>query len=205
MVPAMLISLMTAAAAGRSTHDVVYAAIIAASAAIIGGIIGGSIPGFFMLKAEDKRHAHMRVMANQARDEERQREHRAVIGTARALYEFYERVNSIFEVALETAKWWPDELDATIQPPSLDDQKAVLGQLTSEEAGVVASTTRVIELVRTRRGLEMEYEPVGPSGLPPLTEVATAQLETGRTAAQDAARFLRRVADLPTPPAATEA
>jgi len=186
----MLVSLMAAATAERSTDDVVYAAIIAASAAIIGGIIGGSIPGYFMLKAEDKRHAHAREIANQAREDEMERERRAVLGTARALYEFFERVGAMFGVALETQRWWSDELDATLQPPSLDDQKAVLGQLTSYEAGVFTTTMRAIELLRTTR--------VG-SG-----EVDTDQLESGRTAAQNAARFLRRVADLPTPTTTTE-
>jgi hypothetical protein len=190
MVPAMVLPLMAAAAAARSTHDVVYAAIIAASAAIVGGIIGGSIPGYFMLKAEDKRHAHAREMANQAREDEREREHRAVIGTARALYEFFERVGAMCGVALETQHWWSDELDAILQLPSFDDQKVVLGQLTSYEAGVFTTTMRAIELLRTTRVS---------SG-----EVATDHLESGRTAAQDAARWLRRVAELPTPPTTTE-
>jgi hypothetical protein len=193
-----------AAAPQRTTHDVLYAAIIAASAAIVGGVIGGSIPGFFMLKAEDKRQAHEREVANQARQDERERERRAVIGTARALNDFFGRIDIVFRVALETEKWWPDELDATIQPPPFDDQKAVLGQLTSDEAGVVASTTRLIELVRTRRGLAMEYEATEQSGLPPLDDVGTAQIEDGRKAALDAARFLRRLAELPTPPTTTE-
>jgi hypothetical protein len=181
---------MAAAAAERSTHDVVYTAIIAAAAAIVGGIVGGSIPGYFMLKAEDKRRAHAREMANQAREDEREREHRAVIGTARALYEFFERVGAMFGVALETQRWWSDELDATLQPPSLDDQKVVLGQLTSYEAGVFTTTMRAIELLRTTRVR--------------FGEVATDQLESGRTAAQDAARFLRRVAGPLTPPTTTE-
>lgn len=190
MVPAMVVPLMAAAAAARSTHDVVYAAIIAASAAIVGGIIGGSIPGYFMLKAEDKRHAHAREMANQASRDEREREHRAVIGTARALYEFFERVGAMCGVALKTQHWWSDELDATLQLPSLDDQKVVLGQLTSHEAGVFTTTMRAIQLLRTAR---VQFG-----------DVATDQLESGRTAAQDAARSLRRVADLPTPPTTTE-
>jgi hypothetical protein len=47
----MLVSLM-AATVQRSTHDVLYAAIIARSAAIVGGVIGGAIPGYFTLKAQ---------------------------------------------------------------------------------------------------------------------------------------------------------
>jgi hypothetical protein len=190
----MLFSLMAAEAAQRSTHDVVYAAIIAASAAIVGGIIGGSIPGHFMLKAEDKRHANALAIANQARDDERERERRAIIGAARALHEFFERLGVIVGVSLETRRWWTNELDATLQPPPFDDQKAVLGQLTSHEALVVSTTMRAIELLRTLRGMQMEDDP---SRL--LDEAATATVESGRTAAQDGARFLRRVADLPPP------
>jgi hypothetical protein len=195
----MIVSLMAAAAAPqRTTHDVLYAAIIAASAAIVGGIIGGSIPGFFMLKAEDKRQAHAREMANQAREDERERESRAVLGAARALYEFFERVNAMFGVGLNTQRWWTDELDATLQPPAFDDQKAVLGQLTSSEFGVVATTMRLIELLRTTRAWAMEHD------TQQLSETAMAQLEGGRTAAQDAVASLRRVAELPTPPTTTE-
>ena len=120
MVLLMIVSFMAAAAGERSTHDVVYAAIIAASAAIVGGIIGGSIPGYFMLKAEDKRHAHAREIANEAREDERERERRAVIGTARAMYEFFDRLAMIFSVALENDYWWSDAVDVTLQPPSLD-------------------------------------------------------------------------------------
>jgi hypothetical protein len=73
----MLGSIVGAVATERSTHDVLYAAIIAASAAIVGGIVGGTIPGIFMLRAEDKRHKNAIEL-----------ERRAVIGTARALREF---------------------------------------------------------------------------------------------------------------------
>ncbi len=191
----MLVFLTAAAAGERSTHDVLYAAMIAALAAIGGGIIGGTIPGYFMLKAEDKRHAHARESANQARDDERERERRAVIGTARALHEFFERLPPIFTVALEGRHWWADDLDATIQPPSLNDQKAVLGQLTSEEAGVVATTMRALELLRTQRALAIEV--AGP--LAPLEEDAMTRLEKGRTIAEHASRSLRRVAELTTP------
>lgn len=196
----MLTVLMAAQAAERSTHDVV----IAASAAIVGGLIGGSIPGYFMLKAEDKRHAHARAMAQQAREDESERERRAVIGAARALHEFFERVDMVCRVALETQMWWPDKLDTTLQPPSLDDQKAVLGQLTSLEAGVIASTMRAIELVRAKRDLEMEDEALRAEGLPRLRDGHPDDLKTGRTAAQGAARSLRRAADLPTPPQTAE-
>jgi hypothetical protein len=80
-----------------------------------------------------------------------------------------------------------DELDPTIQPPSLDDQKAVLGQLTSYEAWVVASSTRVIEFVRTRCGMEMASpDDAGLSGLAPVSEVGAAQLESARPAAKEA-------------------
>jgi hypothetical protein len=199
----MLASLMAVAASQRSTHDVVYAAIIAASAAIVGGIIGGAIPGYFMLKAEDKRHAHTREMADQAREDEREREHRAILGTARAFVEFFERIDSIFSVALETQHWWHNDLAATIGPPALDDQKAVLGQLTSHEAGVVASVMRLIELLAAHRLLANAQEPEL-SGMAPLDEAARGNLENGRTAAQSGARFLRRVADLPTPQTTTE-
>lgn len=195
----MLLSLMAAAAhpvAQRSTHDVVYAAIIAASAAIVGGIIGGSIPGYFMLKAEDKRHAHERELADQARHEERGRERRAVVGTARALNEFFERLPSILTIALEGQHWWADDLERTIQPPSLDDQKAVLGQLTSEEAWVISTSMRALELLRTQRALAIETS--GP--LAPIDGDMIDRLERGRTIAQDASRCLRRMAELPVPP-----
>lgn len=190
----MLVSLMAAAAAQRSTHDVVYAAIIAASAAIVGGIIGGSIPGYFMLKAEDKRHAHARKMADHAREDEMERERRAVIGTARAMYEFFDRVGMMFGVALENDYWWSNEIDVALQPPSLDDQKAVLGQLTSSEAAVIATTMRVIELLRTTRDITSELGPEGPT----LSDVVKAQLTSARTAAQQAASCLLRVGELPT-------
>ncbi|MEA2406949.1 MAG: hypothetical protein QOE69_1068 [Thermoleophilaceae bacterium] len=186
---------MAAVAAERSTHDIVYAAVIAALAAIVGGIIGGSIPGYFMLKAEDKRQAHAREIADKAREDEIERERRAVIGTARAMYEFFDRVGMMFGVALQTDYWWSDEIDVTLQPPSLDDQNAVLRQLTSSEAGVVTTTVRVIELLRATRDITSELGPEGPT----LGEVARAQLTDGRTAAQQAASSLRRVAELPTP------
>jgi hypothetical protein len=196
----MLVFLIAAVAAQRSTHDVVYAAVFAALAAILGGIIGGSIPGYFMLKAEDKRHAHAREMADQAHEDEMERERRAVIGTARAMYEFFDRVGMMFGVALENDYWWSNEIDVTLQPPSLDDQKAVLGQLHSSEAGVVTTTVRVIEFLRATRDITSELGPEGPT----LGDVTTAQLTSGRTAAQQAASSLRRVADLPTPPTTTD-
>jgi len=199
----MLVSLMAAAVAPPSTHDIVYAAIIAASAAIVGGIIGGSIPGRFMLKAEDKRQAHAREMANQAREDERERERRAVIGAARAWNEWFGRVDLMLGVALEYERWWSNEIDATLQPPSFDDQKAILGQLTSSEAGVVTTSMRAIEfLLNTTRGMvERNSASLEPRS---LDETALAQFKSGRTAAQDAARALRRVAELPTPPSTTE-
>jgi hypothetical protein len=121
------------------------------------------------------------------------------------LHEFYKRVDGIFRVAIENRRWWIDEVDATIQPPLFDDQKAVLGQLTSHEAGMVASYTHVVELVRTHRGLEMEsHDAAELSGVTPASEDATAQLEAGRTAAQNAAKYLRRVADLPMSPPTIE-
>jgi hypothetical protein len=199
----MLVSFIAAAAAQRSPHDVVYAAIIAASAAIIGGIVGGSIPGYFMLKAEDKRQAHAHEMANQARDDEREREHRAVIGAARALNEWFGRVDMMLGVALEAEQWWSNEIDATLEPPSFDDQKAILGQLTSSEAGAVATSMRAIELLlNTTRGM-VERNSASPEPRS-LDETALAQFNFGRTAAQDAARALRRVAELPTPPSTIE-
>ena len=184
---------MVAIAAERSTQDVVYAAIIAGSAAIVGGIIGGSIPGYFTLKAEDKRHAHAREIADQAREDEKERERRAVIGSARAMFEFFERVGMMFGVAVENDSWWSNEIDATLQPPSLDDQKAVLGQLTSSEAGVVTTTVRVIEMLRATRDITSELGPEGPT----LGDVVRAQLRDGQAAAQLGARCLRRVAELP--------
>jgi hypothetical protein len=110
----------------RAMHGVLYAAIIAAAAAIVGGIIGGAVPGYFMLKAEDRRYVHAMEL-----------ERRAVIGTARALSEFFARVDTLNEVALKNGRWWGDELDRKVQPLWLTDQKAVLGQLTPEEAGLV--------------------------------------------------------------------
>lgn len=199
----MLASLAAAAAEQRSPRDVVYAAIIAASAAIVGGIVGGSIPGYFMLKAENKRHAHAREMANQARDDERERERRAVIDTARALNEWFGRVDLMLGVSLQHERWWSNELDATLQPPSFDDQKAVLGQLTSSEAAVVATAIRAIEfLLNTTRGM-VERNSASPEPRS-LDETALAQFKSGRTAAQDGALALRRVAELPTPPSTTE-
>jgi hypothetical protein len=192
----MLVSLLAAAAAQRSTHDVVYAAIIAASAAIVGGIIGGTIPGYFMLKAEGKRQAHARDMAADARRDEVERERRAVIGTARALYEFFDRIGMIFEVTLTQGRWWSDKIDATLQPPSLDDQRVVLGQLTLAEAGVVATSMRAIEMLRGQRGSMMEAGTESGEGAA-LGEVATRQVKSGRQAAQDATNALRRVAEFP--------
>jgi hypothetical protein len=114
---------MAAVAAQGSTQNVVSAAIIAASAAIVGGMIGGSIPGYFMLKAEEKRHAHTREMADRAREDEMERDRRAVIGTARAMYEFFDRVGMMYGVALDNDYWWSNEVDVALQPPSLDDQQ----------------------------------------------------------------------------------
>lgn len=182
----MLASLI-AAAAPPTTHDVLYAALIAALAAIVGGIIGGSIPGYFMLKAEDKRQAHARDMAARARQDDAERERRAVLGAARALYEFFDRVGMMFKVTDNLERWWSDAIDATLQPPSLDDQKAVLGQLTSYEAAVVTTSMRAIEMLRTQRGLEGAL----------LDEVDASQVKAGRKAAQDAAGAVRGVAELP--------
>lgn len=186
----MLAFLVTAAA-----HDVLYAAIIAGSSAIVGGFIGGWITGHFMIKAEDKRQAHARAMADQAREDELERERRAVIGTARAMYEFFDRVGMMFGVAVENDYWWSDAIDATLQPPPLDDQQAVLGHLTSVEAAVVATTMRSVEMLRTTRDIT---SPLGPEG-PTLGKASTDHLTAGQTAAQEAAQALRRVADLPAP------
>jgi hypothetical protein len=195
MVRAMLLSLIIAVAppAQRSTHDVLYAAIIAASAAIVGGLIGGSIPGYFMLKAEDKRHKHARQLAEEARDDERERERRAVVGTARALSEFFERIPIIFTVGLNGGHWWSDTLDGTILPPSLEDQKAVFGQLTSGEATLVASCMRALELIRTERSTAIEFH--GPTA--PLDDDNKRHLQSGCDLAQSASRSLGRVAELP--------
>ena len=158
--------------------------------------IGGSIPGRFMLKAEDKRQAHAREMANQAREGQRERERRTVVGAARAWNEWFGRVDLMLGVALEYERWWSNEIDATLQPPSIDDQKAILGQLTSSEAGVVATSMRAIEfLLNTTRGM-VERNSASPEPRS-LDETALAQFKSGRTTAQDAARALRRVAELP--------
>jgi hypothetical protein len=196
----MLLSQMAAVAAQGSTQDVVYAAIIAASAAIGGGMIGGSIPGYFMLKAEEKRHAHTREMADRACEDEMARDRRAVIGTARAMYEFFDRVGMMSGVALDNDYWWSNEVDVALQPPSLDNQQAVLGQLTPYEAGVVATTIRLTELLRATRDITSTLGPEGPT----LGDVVPAQLISARTAAQQAASSLRRVAEIPTPPTTTD-
>jgi|GEM_PF-3830562 len=191
----MLISVIAAApVAPRSTHDVLWAALIAALAAIVGGIIGGAIPGYFTLKAEDKRHAHALELARQAREDERERERRAVVGTARAFSEFFARVDTIYGVALKGGRWWGDDLDATIQPPSLDDQKAVLGQLLSYEAGVIASSMRLIEFLRAHREVTR-------ADSEDLRAVDKEHLEGGRRVVKDAITYLRRVAELPEPEA----
>lgn len=156
----------------------VSTAIIAAAAAIIGGIIGGAIPGYFMLKAEDKRNAH-----------EIELERRAVIGTARALSEFFARVDDLYARALETGRWWGDEFDRKAQPLALEDQKAVLGQLTPDEAEVIASSMRSIVFMRARREVAR--------GDSKLRTDDRAQLESGRKVGQEAARCMRRVAELP--------
>ena len=186
---------MAAATAARSTHDLVYAAIIAALAAIIGGIIGGAIPGYFMLRAEDKRQAHARDMAIEARQDGVERERRAVMGSARALYEFFDRFGMILEVTGTQKRWWSDKIDATLQPPSLDEQTAVLGQLTPSEAGVVTTTMRVIQLLRTQHGVPIEPGGVSGEGAP-LDEDSIGHVKAGRTAAKDAANALRRVAEI---------
>lgn len=174
------------------------AEIIAASAAIVGGIAGGSIPGYFMLKVENKRHAHAREMANQARDDDRERERRAVIGTARALHEWFGRVDLMLGVSLQTERWWSNEIDVTLQPPSFDDQKAVLGHLPSYEAGVVATSMRAIELLLNTTPGMVARNSAGPEPRS-LDETALAQFKSGQTAAQDGALALRSVAELPTP------
>jgi hypothetical protein len=195
----MLVSLIAAAtAAERSTHDVLYAAIIAASAAIVGGVIGGAIPGFFMLKAEDKRHANARELADQARQDETERERRAVIGAARAWFEFFERVDSLFELALKTQQWWLDELDETLRPLSPNDEKAVLGQLSSDEAASVTGTMRIIEDLRIIRAIRRSASPN--SQTLPLEERERGDVEDSRSILKWAARSLRRVAELPEPP-----
>ena len=165
-------------------HDVLYAAIIAAAAAIVGGIIGGAIPGYFMLRAEDKRYAH-------AKDSER----RAVIGTARALSEFFARVDTLYAGALENGRWWGDELDRKVQPLSLEDQKAVYGQLASDDAEVIASSMRQIVFMRARRE-------VARSGK--LSTTDRARLESGRKVAQAAAEHMLAVAELRAPSTTTE-
>jgi hypothetical protein len=106
-------------------------------------------------------------------------------------------------VSLEHERWWSNEIDATLQAPSFEDQKAVLGQLTSSEAGVIATSMRAIEfLLNTTRGM-VERNSASPEPRS-LDETALTQFKSGRTAAQDAARALRRVAELPTPPSTTE-
>ncbi len=77
---------------------------------------------------------------------------------------------------------------------------AVLGQLTSHEAAVVTTTMRVMEWLRTTRDTMSELGPDGPT----LGKVAMAHLESARTAAQDAARSLSRVAEVPTPPSTSD-
>jgi hypothetical protein len=168
----------------RAMHDVLYAAIIAAAAAIVGGIIGGAIPGYFMLKAEDKRYAHAMEL-----------ERRAVIGTARALSEFFARVDTLYAVALETGQWWGDELDRKVQPLSLADQKAVYGQLTSDDAEVIASSMRQIVFMRARREA---------AGSEKLSTADIAKLESGRQVARNAAEHMLGVAKLRAPSTTTE-
>ena len=159
---------------------------------------GGSIPGYFMLKVENKLHAHAREMANQARDDDRERERRAVIGTARALHEWFGRVDLMLGVSLQTERWWSNESDVTLQPPSFDDQKAVLGHLPSYEAGVVATSMRAIELLLNTTPGMVARNSAGPEPRS-LDETALAQFKSGQTAAQDGALALRSVAELPTP------
>jgi Acetyltransferase (GNAT) domain len=181
---AMLGSIAGAVAAERSTHDVLYAAIIGASAAIVGGIVGGTIPGIFMLRVEDKRNRNAIEL-----------ERRAVIGTARALREFFERVDDLYQDALVSGQWWSDELDAKALPLSLEDQKAVYGQLRQDEAQTIASSLRLIVFVRARR-----QAAIAGGASKSLQAADKAQLESGRHIAQLAAECIRRVADLPPAP-----
>ena len=161
--------------AAAAKHDVLYAAIIGAAAAIVGGIIGGAIPGYFMLKAEDKRNAHAMEL-----------ERRAVIGTARALSEFFARVDTLYAGALENGRWWGDELDRKVLPLALEDQKAVYGQLTPDAAEVIASSMRTIVFMRARREAARSEK---------LSTIDRAKLESGRKVAQEAAESMRVVAE----------
>jgi hypothetical protein len=128
----MFVSSVVAAAAQRSTRDVLYAAIIAGVAAIIGALVGAASTGIITFKAESKRQAHALKMAEEARKDERERERRAVVGTARALFDYFQRVEQILTLSKRDKAWWDLGLNQMINPPLFDDLKAVLGQLTSD-------------------------------------------------------------------------
>lgn len=143
---------MIAATAVQATNDAgvsdLWVAVIAASAALLGAVVGGLVSGWFSLKGEDKRQKFARDEAadREARDIDRDRA--LARGAARVIAAEFKVARALLRSAAISQAIWPERKLALAE---LEDRKRVATLLDANEWHSVVTAEVVIRTMAEHR------------------------------------------------------